>query len=209
MANPNTAHFGAFIRSFVSGTENFIRLSDPDAGTDLFRINAAGNVKAGNIIKGTMAMPLSNAHLLAFQNIAASGGVLATDTNPALTSRNAATDPTPRISWAASNAAVIRLDAVVPDDIDLTVPGVLTIIGSMAGASDTPTMAAHVFVGVGGTDLGGTTAAFSSATQTLSLTLAAWPTTAAGQPITVTLTPGAHTTDILRLDGARVRYTRM
>ena len=160
---------------------------------------------------GLIPLPLSQARILAandYQNLAATAGVLASNSAPSLARVNGATDIGPRVSWAATVVAEIQWDTVVPNDLDETVAAVFTGIFSMAGATDTPVVTVKAMVGIAGADLGGATTAVAGTTptsKTRNLTLPAAPQ---GSKLAVALVPAAHGTDALRLDGAYITYTR-
>jgi hypothetical protein len=157
--------------------------------------------------KGTLEFPLTGAALATRDTKANFGGMLATDSSPSILAVNGSTDPSQRITWAASSVVPIIVESVVPDDADITVAATLLLTAGMNGATDTPVVTVGVFVGVGATDAGSATTALSNAQveKSISVTL---PAGAPGKKIIVRLTPGAHGTNTLLLDAVRMTYTR-
>ena len=139
------------------------------------------------------------------------GGVPDTDTNPSILRISTSTDKAMRVSWAAGNAAEVQFAPfALPPDIDSTAVLTVKLRASMAGSADTPTIAVSYFEGVGDTNAGGNTGAVTGTTPaTYSVAVLAAEVGAAGAAVTIGLIPAAHATDILRLDGAWVEYTRV
>lgn len=140
-------------------------------------------------------------------------GVPDGNTDPLIQRLDSATDGAGRMSWAAhAVTGIIEMSFpvfVLPPDIDSSQPLYVKLRASMAGATNTPTIAVSYFEGVGDTNAGSATGAVTGTTPaTYTVTIAAADVGAAGAPVTIGLTPGAHTTDILRLDAAWVEYTR-
>ncbi len=77
----------------------------------------------------------------------------------------------------------------------------------MAGSTDTPTMTWEAFFNEGDTDAGGASGALSDSLAEQSVTVASGDVAAAPGALSLTLTPGAHGTDILYLYAAWLEYT--
>lgn len=161
---------------------------------------------------GFISIPLTSLRELssnATMNIAANGGVFASDTTPVFEAVNGATDSALRLKWAASNSDLFTFQTTLPPDLDPSNPIVIKYIAAMAGATDTPTLSGDHFFGVAGTKRTVATGAVTGTTvaeYTASIVAASIPTL----PLTlsVQVTPGAHTTDILYLYGVYITYTR-
>jgi hypothetical protein len=142
------------------------------------------------------------------------GGYLTKDTTPIFERVNAATDPALRIRWAASNSEEIMLPPMVlPADVDQTAAVTIKIAASIVKAGgavvDNPVIAVKVFQGIGDSDAGGNTDAVT-ANGTLQVVTKA---VTAGDlvsslPVSLSLTPGAHTTDALVIYGVWLEYSR-
>lgn len=134
------------------------------------------------------------------------GGKLASDTAPALKRVNGATDKCLTIDWAASSSVEITQGFCYPPDMDVTAAYTVNLRVKMAGATDTPTIAIGVFEGIGDTNRGATSGAASATLGTVSASV----TPTGGHPnfASVSLTPGAHTTDILHLYEAYILYKK-
>lgn len=139
-----------------------------------------------------------------------SGGGLASDSAPFLARVNGATDKALRIGWASSNSTELALPTIMlPDDLDDASDINVYLIAGMAGATDTPTIDVQAFFGVSDTECGGATAALGATRALVNATIAAAdvPSAVIGRVLNLSLVPGAHTTDILYLYGARMQYT--
>lgn len=131
------------------------------------------------------------------------------NTAPSLQRVNSATDKALRVIWAASSSIEIQLGSFpYPADLDDTAAVEVHLLARMAGATDTPVIAVGYFEGVGDTNAGGNTSALTNAIAEYTVSIAAADIAAHPNFATVTLTPGAHTTDALWLYAAWVEYTR-
>jgi hypothetical protein len=146
-----------------------------------------------------------------FSNIAANGGVMASDTTPIFEFANGDTDSAHRLRWAATNVDPVTFSTALPLDLDTTSPIYIKAYAAMGGATDVPTISWESHFNVGGTKrtsvsaaVTGTTAALYSATITVALGA---PT----RPVTISCegTPAAHGTDTLLLYGLYLEYTRL
>lgn len=161
--------------------------------------------------KGFIPLPLAQARELDTSDIinaAGNGGLLAKDSTPILESINGATDRKLWVKWASSNSDVIAWDFVVPPDLDDTQAVTLHALAKMAGATDTPVLTWTWFQGVGDSNAGGNTAALSATLAEVTRSIAAADVLAHPSAVTVSVAPGAHTTDACSLLAAWVEYTR-
>lgn len=167
-----------------------------------------------NLSTGTLRFDLFSARAIGsndIPNTAATppGGLLTLNTAPLLKRTNAATDKSMMIQWASSSSIEIQLpSASIPIDFDVTKASTLKIRAKMGGATDTPTITANVFPGVGGADAGAATAALSATAANLTVAIAASIFTV-GDVVSVALTPGAHTTDAIDLYAVWLEYTKL
>lgn len=142
-----------------------------------------------------------------FLNVAGNGGVFATDTTPILQYTNGDTDSAVRLAWAASNNDPIHFQFLLPEDYaegsDMTV----NFLAAMAGATDTPVLSLDTYFDVGDTKVEDDSAAITGTTvATYAATIAAADIPAGATTVSVEVTPGAHTSDILYLYGVYVAY---
>jgi hypothetical protein len=140
------------------------------------------------------------------------GGVLALNSAPAFKRANAATDKALQILWAASSSVEITQGFVTPPDMDLSKNFNVSLLAAMAGLTDTPTVAIDVFGATGDTNRGGNTPALGLAPLTpppvpVSITVTPGNSTTPNF-FSISITPGAHTTDALSLYGAYITYSR-
>lgn len=169
---------------------------------------------SANLGTGTVRFDIFGARAIAsndIQNTAATppGGILTLNTAPLLKRTNAATDKSMMIQWAATSVIEIQLPSVaIPIDFDVTKTSTLKIRAKMGGATDTPTITANVFPGVGGSDAGAATGALSSTAAVVTVAIAANIFTV-GDVASVALTPGAHGTDALNLYAVWLEYTKL
>ena len=144
------------------------------------------------------------------------GGVLGTDSTPALEYVNGDTDSSLRILYAANGVQPIVAQVMLPIDMDTTQPILFYVAGVMGGATDTPVLSLDTYI----KDSGGTTtakiedntSAFSDAVDLQFATIAASdiPDVSITTPqwMTIEVTPGAHTNDTLAIFGTYLQYTK-
>jgi hypothetical protein len=162
--------------------------------------------------QGFIPLDLNSWRLVASNDVPAlaiasgNGGNLAVDSAPKLIRVNAATDKCLTINWAASSGIEIFNQFAYPPDMDVTKTYTVNLRVKSGGATDTPTIAIGLFEGIGDTNRGGTSAAIAAAVSTVSATI----TPTAGHPIfaSVTIIPGAHTSDTVVLYEAWITYTK-
>ncbi len=141
-------------------------------------------------------------------NIAANGGVLASDTHPILEAVNAATKGQQRLAWAADNVDQVMFQIDLPPDLDATEDLTINIRGLMSGSTATTTSmvsAAYFDEGNAVADLGATD--FAAAVGQVVITIAAADIPSDSKSLTVGLTPEAHATDALYVTSITVQGT--
>lgn len=180
-------------------------------------IDSGGSVDMSAVASlgtGTIRFDLASARLIATNDIPNNsatppGGILTSNTGPAYKRVNGATDKAMTVQWASSSSVEIQLPTVpVPVDMDVTQAATLKLLTKMGGSTDTPTITADVFPGIGGTNAGGATSACASTLGEVTVTVAANSLTAYPSVISVALTPGAHTTDALNLYDCYLEYAK-
>lgn len=164
---------------------------------------------------GIIPLPLNSFRAIAANEIPAlagtpASGILASDTLPKFKRANTSTDKALKIEWAASSVIEVTSDnIVVPLDFDITKASTLNLITKMGGATDTPVIAVNVFPGLGGADAGGNTSASATTLGIVTLAIAANKFLVAPNNFaSISLVPGAHTTDVLQLYGGYITYTK-
>lgn len=164
-----------------------------------------------NLGKGYLPLDISTAKIISGDAIGNTTEGLFPDGNtaPSLARVNAATDKALRLIWASSSSIEVQFPPIIyPPDLDDAAAVEVHLLATMAGATDTPTIAVGYFEGVGDTNAGGNTAALSASVAELTVSIAAGDVGTHPKAATICLTPGAHTTDALWLYGAWVEYTR-
>lgn len=161
--------------------------------------------------QGFIPLDLASFRAIASNDIPAlagtpASGILAADTAPKLLRVNAATDKAIRISWAASSQIEIANWFNYPPDMDVTTTYTVNLRAKSSSTNDTPVIAIGVFEGIGDTNRGGNTAALSSSTATVSVTVT--PTAGAPNFAAISLIPGTHGTDTVELYAAWITYTK-
>lgn len=139
-------------------------------------------------------------------NIAANGGILASDTTPIL--RGDAAESA-EISWATGNADIIGTSIMLPADFDGSVDALLEL-SVYSGATDAATFGVETSWD-GGTvvvDSADDAATKSATAHTISATIAAADVPDGAVRVTIELTPPAHAADTIQLLGARLTYRR-
>jgi hypothetical protein len=143
------------------------------------------------------------------QNLAAHGGIMASDSTPALARVNGATDKALRLAWAAADVTEIAFPPVAkPHDLDSSADMTVHLWCKMAGATDTPTIDCQFFDGEGDTEAGAATTACGSTLAEEIATIPAAGIGAAPGFFNISLVPAAHGTDILYLYMAHLEYVR-
>lgn len=139
-------------------------------------------------------------------NIVANGGLLASDTTPAL-SGTAAT-ASQQVLWVASNVTQIVIDLSLPEDFDgrddvlvdlLVASGGTTNLASFTVATNWDGAAADVSDAA--TDPGA-----STTYHWITATIAASDIPDSAGTVSLALTPAAHGTDTIALKAVRLRY---
>jgi autotransporter adhesin len=142
-------------------------------------------------------------------NIAANGGLLASDTTPILAAVNGDTNGRQRVHWAASNSDAIGFQITLPKDIDCHQPVYVKFLANMAGATDTPVISADSYFDNGTKVEDDSGAVTGTGEGEYTITIAAADVPHNARSLSVELTPGAHTTDALYVYGLWVEYTRL
>lgn len=190
-----------------------------DQGGDRMVVKSGGQIlfEGTNSAKGYVVFDLKTARLVASNDVpntaaTPSGGILTSNTAPALIRVSTNTDKALRVLWAASSVVELILGSFMyPADLDPTADVVVKILAAMGGSSDTPTMGISYFEGVGDGNAGGSTAAITGTTPAVYSVTVATADVAGEYPTgfaTIGLTPAAHGTDALALYGAWVEYTK-
>ncbi len=196
-----------------STTAGTVSIADAGGFTSQVTVEAALQEIYQHIksIQAFIAIPLMWLRELAsgaIGNIAANGGLLASDTTPILNTVNGDTDGALRVSWAASNSDPIGFQVPLPPDLDTDADLLIKMRAASAGATDTPVFSADSYFNEGDTKVEDDSDAVSDAYAEKTITIAAADVPAGAQTLSVELTPGAHTTDALYLTALWIEYKR-
>jgi hypothetical protein len=162
--------------------------------------------------QGFIPVPLATVRELAtgtHPNAAGNGGLLASDTTPILGAANGDTDGAWRLAWAASNSDAIGFQVPLPPDLNDAASVVIHFRAAMAGTDDTPVISADSYFNEGDTKVEDDSGAVTGTSyDEYEITIAHGDVPAGAQTLSVELTPGSHTTDILYLTAIWIEYTR-
>lgn len=138
-------------------------------------------------------------------NIAANGGILASDTTPIF--RSGATEGF-EVSWAAGNVDPVQLEIPVPQDLDDTANVTVDLLVK-SGATNAATFTVNS-TWDHGTQVADTATdgAQSASYHKITATIAAADIPAGATSLSIQLIPAAHATDAIDLGGMRVNYKR-
>ena len=151
---------------------------------------------------GFIGIPLSTLREMAtsaIPNIAAVGGILASDTTPIFNTFNADTDSAQHLSWVANGVHPVGFQTPLPPNFDFSQPLYVHILAEMSGSTpwDTCTVAADTFFDVGDTKVEDTVAITGGTVVDWTLTIAAADIPFLAKTVSIELTPGAHANDAL------------
>lgn len=139
-------------------------------------------------------------------NIAANGGLLASDTTPVLRGDAAESQ---ELSWATGNVDLIAFTLALPSDFNDAGDATLELVVS-SGTTDAATIG--VETGWDGnalvSDSADDSGTKSATAHTISATIANADIATGAERVTVILTPPTHATDTIQLHSARLKYTR-
>lgn len=127
-------------------------------------------------------------------------------TGPKRDSANGDTDSQIVITWIASNSDAIIFTTSVPPHVGAGDNATIYMRIKAGGSTDTPTLAADLYVNEGDTKVEFTSAAVSDAYQDLSVHIGGSNMPSNPRTLTCEITPGAHTTDALILSAIWVVY---
>jgi len=139
-------------------------------------------------------------------NIAANGGVLASDTTPIMLGDN---NNSAEIQWATGNVDPIGTSFMLPSDFDDTADAQLDLI-VYSGSTDAATfsVATNWNGGAEVTDSADDSATKSATAHKITVTIATADIPAGSNRVTIRLTPGTHATNTISILGARLNYKR-
>jgi hypothetical protein len=143
-------------------------------------------------------------------NIAANGGILASDTTPILEAINGGTDGCQRITWATGVVDQVICQVPLPPNFDATANVVVHGRAAGGGATDTPSWTMESFWNEGDTKISDTFAA-GSATSTyaeITGTIALADVPAGAQTVTIGFTPASHDTDAFYLTALWIEHSQ-
>ena len=225
----STAYFFGFALEAVGNNAttriNVFHTPSPGAGT--LAAGSVGTAKiAANAVTaakldaslavGTIQLDITALREIATndtQNLAAHGGLMASDSTPNLARVNGATDKALRVMWTAeADEEEAQFPPVaMPVDLDPATDLTIHFLMAMESTNDTPTVDCQVFDGLGDTEMGGATGAVTgTAIAEYSVTIA--NANISGGPtgfFNISLVPAAHATDDLYLYAAWIEYARI
>jgi hypothetical protein len=192
-----------------------VSIADAGAFTDETTVEAALQEIYQDLLTAQHFIPiplmsLREATTFDVGNIAANGGLLASDTTPILEAINAGTDGCQRLTWATGNVDQVIAQVPLPPDLDATANVVVHARVASSGATDTPSWTMESFFNEGDTLVSDTLAA-GSATSTyaeITGTIASADVPAGAQTMTVGFTPASHDGNHFYMTALWVECTR-
>jgi predicted RecA/RadA family phage recombinase len=161
-------------------------------------------------VQGFIPIPLTTlreATSMAVGNIAANGGVLASDTTPILKPINGGTDGCQELEWVASNNDQVLFSTPLPPDLDDGADLVLHARIKSEGTTDAVGFTVDSWFNEGDTKVVDESETNQTATWAEKITTIAHADVPAGaQTLTVGLTPVAHTTDKMYCSSVWLEY---
>lgn len=223
---PGVPNDWAFIESadVLTSFENLLAGVGTGEGASLVGIEDAGTFTAETDVEAALQELYQNAlttqealliPLYAFRevsatgdvgNIAANGGVLASDTTPV---QRGDANNSAEIFWATGNADPIGYSTSLPPDLDDTA-NVLLELEVSSGTTNEATIdvATSWDGGAEVTDSASDSGTNSATPHTVTATVAAADVPASAKRLTIRLTPPTHATDTISLYSARILYKR-
>jgi hypothetical protein len=197
----------------LSTTAATVSYADAGGQTTAATMEAVGAELYTDVLSAQNCIPLPLANFkettnFDVGNIAANGGVLASDTTPILEAINAATDGCQRLNWANTNNDQVTVQAILPPDLDVTADIVFHCRIASSSTTDAVGFTVDWFINEGDTKVVDTTETNQTATYAEKIaTLGNADIGAGSQTITIGLTPVAHTTDAMYMTAAWLEYT--
>jgi len=197
----------------LSTTAATVSYADAGGQTSAATMEAVGAEVYTHILSAQHIIPLPLANFkettnFDVGNIAANGGVLASDTTPILEAINAATDGCQRLTWANTNNDQVTIQAIIPPNIDVSEDIVFHCRIASESTTDAVGFTVDWFINEGDTKVVDTTTTNQTATYAEKVaTLGNADIGAGSQTITIGLTPVAHTTDDMYMTAAWLEYT--
>jgi hypothetical protein len=214
LVDPNDS-IGASLLSVADGAgASLVGIEDDGSFTAQVNVEEALQEIYQHLLTGKANIPISLTDLREVDtsgdvsNIAANGGLLASDTTPIFRGDSAESW---ELAWAASNSDIVAFQTSLPDDFDGTGDVKIELDVFSAGTPTDPASFSCLSSWDGGaqvTDSVDDTATKSNAVHTLTITIAAADIPNAARRVTVELVPGAHTTDVISLVNVRFLYKR-
>jgi len=198
--------------SVLSTTAGTVSIADAGSFTATATVEAALQEIYQDIFSIQQFLPISlnslrEATNFNVGNIAANGGLLASDTTPILSAINGATDGAQRVTWAASNNDQVIFQLPLPPNIDEAADLVLHMRIASGGTTDAVGFTVDSFFNEGDTKVVDTSETNQTTTYAEKIaTIAAADVPAGSQTLTVGLTPVAHTTDTMNLTALWLEY---
>lgn len=128
-------------------------------------------------------------------------------TGPLRDSANGDTDSGIVITWIASNSDAVIFQSNIPPHVEAGDTATVKVRIKAGGTTDTPTLAADLYINEGDTKVEYTSTAVSAAYQELGIVIGASDMPVNPRTLTCEITPGAHTTDTLVVSAIWVEYS--
>jgi hypothetical protein len=138
--------------------------------------------------------------------VATAGGLLSSDTTPALSGTGATVSQ--QVSWVTGNVDQILIDVALPEDFDGRDNAVLELFVSSGTTNPATFTVATSWDGAANVSDTATDAVQSATTHKISAIIDRSDIPDKPSFLSIALTPAAHATDVIVLKAARLRYFR-
>jgi hypothetical protein len=146
----------------------------------------------------TSVLPLTNTLVTTLSG-------LNSGTKPSLTFSSGDTDSAMVITWAASEKYSVAFNVTLPTTTITTSKIVIDVLAHMSGHTDTPTVYASTYFGIGDTKISDGVEILTGTAALYRINIAASDIPASPQMMTVKLYTGPHATDKVQIYAIRVR----
>lgn len=202
----------AIVYPYLATAAGSVSIADAGSFTAAATVEAALQEIYQNLISVQGFIPISLMSLrevssMAVGNIAANGGLLASDTTPILQPINGATDGCQEVVWAAGNADPVIFQVPLPPNLDDAADLVLHTRMRSGGTTNAVGFTVDSWFNEGDTKVTDTSETNQTNTWEEKIaTIAAADVPAGAQTVTISLTPVTHATDNMQLSAVWLEY---
>jgi hypothetical protein len=212
----------AIVTSGSTATITVLHVPSPGSGalgsgtvgtTNLATAAVTAGKLSSTLKTGFIPLDINTCRILATNAVqnTTEGGVPDGNTDPVLARKNGATDIALQLKWAAASVVEVQFNPVaLPPDVDeASTLTVNLLVSKDTNTDNAAVVALKIFQGIGGSNVGGNTAALATAAIT-KYTVTVSAVNLAGPPsmLNIAIVPGTHAADAIFLNAAWIEYTR-